>query len=823
MSLVTNANRPSSNVAIRLEKLQNLYQVLKKNEPNQDISKAFTNLEKIDRHVIRTSSCETIGCKHIVNKIVMRNAVERHMETLKKAEQVFQTGIVKDQTKSQGGLTNSSKQLSKNPLLNLTQNVLAGNVLPFLTIEERTNLQTACVGYSSLTASRFHRLNKLSQAIVEDQAKIPVLFRELHKDDRTRILKKFQKETFDWNQMEEHKEPLLKEIEVMKAEHSFTIPSSKSLVNYLKKLPIPLMSASLGSFLTEKERGNFRSSCRDTRKIQPSASSIIKTYHLENLIETYLHVSSSNLTTSDKAKTLHKLMSLAYSLSKIEELSRPTYLSLPAFFQEVEARNLIRLIGAIHNARLLPQLPAEIQDLHIPKDSANAMQKAGLLRDWIHQHQGTIAAIDGDLYLENKDLSLLPKEIGQLQALQRLYLKNNRLLSVPKEIGQLKALKLLLLENNHLVDIPKEIGQLQALQWLLLEDNCLVSIPKEIGQLHALKLLLLENNHLVDIPKELSQLKALQWLYLANNRLVSVPKEIGQLKALNHLHLEHNQLVSLPKEIDQLQALKVLYLHYNRLVSVPKEIGQLKALNHLHLHHNRLVGIPKEIGQLPALQRLHLENNHLVSVPKEIGRLRALLALILTNNQLVSVPKEIGRLKALQSLFLSHNCLVSVPKEIGQLQALLQLNLENNRLVSVPKEIGQLQPLLTLRLGNNGLISLPPELDRFRGAHGEQNKQLQVKNFLRQLSFCVTGQHNTKKIASLLKAMENLLGKETRSQLHRCLYEVAREAAKDDKILHKKLKDKQFGKKAFLDESINPKLKAAAIANLIALYTRQNL
>jgi len=121
--------------------------------------------------------------------------------------------------------------------------------------------------------------------------------------------------------------------------------------------------------------------------------------------------------------------------------------------------------------------------------------------------------------------------------------------------------------------------------------------------------------------------------------------------------------------------------------------------------------------------------------------------------------------------------------------------------------------LQQLYLDNNGLISLPQELDRFKGNLKRQNKQLQVKNFLRQLSLCATGQHNTKKIANLLKAMEKLIGKETRSQLHRCLHEVAKEAAKADKTLRKKLEDKQFGRKAFLDESIDPKLKAAAIAN----------
>jgi hypothetical protein len=116
-------------------------------------------------------------------------------------------------------------------------------------------------------------------------------------------------------------------------------------------------------------------------------------------------------------------------------------------------------------------------------------------------------------------------------------------------------------------------------------------------------------------------------------------------------------------------------------------------------------------------------------------------------------------------------------------------------------------------LNNNGLISLPPELGRFKGALEKQNKQLQLRTILRRLILCVVGQHNTKKIAGLLKTMEKLFGKETCSQIHRCLHKVARKAAKADKTLCKKLKDKYFARKAFLDEKISPKLKAAAIAS----------
>ncbi|EMO85710.1 E-cadherin-binding leucine-rich repeat protein LRR20 [Leptospira santarosai] len=52
------------------------------------------------------------------------------------------------------------------------------------------------------------------------------------------------------------------------------------------------------------------------------------------------------------------------------------------------------------------------------------------------------------LDLSENQLTTFPKEIGQLQKLQKLYLNENRLITLPKEIGQLKNLRWLSLKNN---------------------------------------------------------------------------------------------------------------------------------------------------------------------------------------------------------------------------------------------------------------------------------------------------------------------------------------------------------------------------------------
>ena len=81
-------------------------------------------------------------------------------------------------------------------------------------------------------------------------------------------------------------------------------------------------------------------------------------------------------------------------------------------------------------------------------------------------------------------------------------------------------------------EIPKEMGQLEALQELRLSDNRLSGeIPAvELGNLRRLKLLSLANNKLNgSIPKELGELKSLQQLRLqSNNRMGEDSKGVGQ-------------------------------------------------------------------------------------------------------------------------------------------------------------------------------------------------------------------------------------------------------------------------------------------------------
>src|SRR5271156_914679 len=68
------------------------------------------------------------------------------------------------------------------------------------------------------------------------------------------------------------------------------------------------------------------------------------------------------------------------------------------------------------------------------------------------------------LYLDNNQITYIPKGIEQLVNLKILHLYNNKIAHIPEEIGQLINLQALDLSNNQIAHIPKEIGQLINLQ-----------------------------------------------------------------------------------------------------------------------------------------------------------------------------------------------------------------------------------------------------------------------------------------------------------------------------------------------------------------------
>jgi Leucine-rich repeat (LRR) protein len=116
-----------------------------------------------------------------------------------------------------------------------------------------------------------------------------------------------------------------------------------------------------------------------------------------------------------------------------------------------------------------------------------------------------------EIFLGDNKFSEFPKALTKFTALKRvLSIGSNAIKSVPKEIGNLRALQYLSLDNNQLNTLPPEIGNLTELEELHLENNSLRTLPDEISQLKKLRLLTLMGNTLTD--EEITKLNKIQYL-----------------------------------------------------------------------------------------------------------------------------------------------------------------------------------------------------------------------------------------------------------------------------------------------------------------------
>ena len=87
------------------------------------------------------------------------------------------------------------------------------------------------------------------------------------------------------------------------------------------------------------------------------------------------------------------------------------------------------------------------------------------------------------LHLANKNLTILPESIGNLNYLTSLFLSDNQLTTVPENIGNLINLEGLYLQDNQLTTVPGSIGNFMSLEWLNLHSNQIDSLPMSLCNL----------------------------------------------------------------------------------------------------------------------------------------------------------------------------------------------------------------------------------------------------------------------------------------------------------------------------------------------------
>jgi len=137
---------------------------------------------------------------------------------------------------------------------------------------------------------------------------------------------------------------------------------------------------------------------------------------------------------------------------------------------------------------------------------------------------------DGVVVDSIEELRRYANDPGLAHLVTKVVLSNKNLTTLPKEIGNLKNLWSLDLQFNLLTTLPPEIGNLKNLEWLDLQFNLLTTLPAEIGNLKNLRWLYLNENHLTTLPPEIGKLKNLKSLWLGGNpKFYMNPEKLGQL------------------------------------------------------------------------------------------------------------------------------------------------------------------------------------------------------------------------------------------------------------------------------------------------------
>lgn len=174
-----------------------------------------------------------------------------------------------------------------------------------------------------------------------------------------------------------------------------------------------------------------------------------------------------------------------------------------------------------------------------------------------HEYIFRDAASSGSLQLVGMGLMSLPPHLqghGKFNfaaTLVQLNLSKNKIGILPKEIGELAALQSLIAEECALTEIHPSISNLAQLQHLRLRKNLLkseaidamISSTSQAGICGSLKELDLGNNVLTSVPKRLTVLKCLDTLMLSFNRMHSLEGfPWSSMQRLSILTLSGNQV-----------------------------------------------------------------------------------------------------------------------------------------------------------------------------------------------------------------------------------------------------------------------------------------
>ncbi|KAG6395732.1 hypothetical protein SASPL_141856 [Salvia splendens] len=188
--------------------------------------------------------------------------------------------------------------------------------------------------------------------------------------------------------------------------------------------------------------------------------------------------------------------------------------------------------------------------------------------------------------------------ICRLYFLQTLLLSKCDLTVIPREIGNLNQLRRLdLSENYRMEELPGSVCSLIELRSLSLERCSLEVIPQEIGNLVKLRELDLSHNYRMELPESICSLVELQILKIEGTRINCVPEALGELSNLRTLELSEFKVGS---QYNKLGYLKKLYRHLTESLELEIYWSSMSEMEEL-VEDARQAELPTVLPKLESL------------------------------------------------------------------------------------------------------------------------------------------------------------------------------------------------------------------------------
>ncbi|TRY68578.1 hypothetical protein TCAL_03065 [Tigriopus californicus] len=360
-------------------------------------------------------------------------------------------------------------------------------------------------------------------------------------------------------------------------------------------------------------------------------------------------------------------------------------------------RNLVSLDANRNQLATLGDAVSDLTKLELLYVSHNKIQSFPNLKNCSHLkelHMGfnSVASISTEdlecvpnihlIDLRDNKLKEVPKEIVNLQSLERLDVSNNDLNNLPFTLGTLPNLKLLLVEGNPIKSIRRDIiqrgtlGLLKYLRSRLTEEE--LSTLRDKGNVSPVPLC-----GSAPVPDKYA-MKSSHVLNMTKKEISSLPDEaVANAKDahVTGVDLSKNFFKEIPSNLkDLLPSVYEFNMSGNKLELCPAWLGTLGThLQYLNLGNNRLSDLPPELAQCQQLRELTVPYNKLTQIPSCVYALSKLETLIMEGNQISEIIiDELAKLSRLAILDLQNNNVSHVPPELGLMTQLRSLQLEGN-------------------------------------------------------------------------------------------------------------------------------------------------